>query len=58
VSVVGRAEEIRERFYAISVERKLKHPAVLAISQAAREGIFAGGRRARTRKAEEEAAAS
>jgi hypothetical protein len=27
---------VRERFYAISVERKLKHPAALAISQAAR----------------------
>ena len=25
-----------ERFYAISVERRLKHPAVLAISEAAR----------------------
>jgi LysR family transcriptional activator of nhaA len=52
VSVIGRVEEIRERFYAISVERKLKHPAVLAISQAAREGLFAGGRRTRARKQE------
>ena len=53
VETVGRIEAIRERFYAISVERKLKHPAVLAISNAAREGLPAPGRRARTRKAEE-----
>ncbi|MFO0843484.1 MAG: transcriptional activator NhaR [Gemmataceae bacterium] len=32
---VGRLEGVRERFYAISVERRLKHPAVLAISLAA-----------------------
>ena len=46
VDAVGRIDEIRERFYAISVERKLKHPAVLAISSAAREGLF-GDRRSR-----------
>lgn len=40
VVVVGRTMEVRERFYAISVERKLKHPAVTAIVEAAREGIF------------------
>jgi len=36
VAVVGRAEELRERFYALTVERRLRHPAVLAISEAAR----------------------
>jgi LysR family transcriptional activator of nhaA len=41
VAVVGRTDEARERFYAISVERKLKHPAVTAIVAAARERIFA-----------------
>ncbi len=41
VQVLGRAEEVRERFYAISVERKLKNPAVVAISEAARHEIFA-----------------
>jgi LysR family transcriptional regulator, transcriptional activator of nhaA len=41
VSLVGRIESIRERFYAISVERKLKHPAVLAITEAARAKLFA-----------------
>lgn len=32
-----------EHFYAITVERKLRHPAVVAISQAAREELFAEG---------------
>jgi len=41
VQLLGRAEEIRERFYAISVERRLKHPAVVAISDAARQELFA-----------------
>ena len=40
VRLVGRLEEVRERFYAISVERKLKHPAVVAISDAARQKLF------------------
>ncbi len=30
----------RERFYAISPQRKLKHPAVLAILESARAGLF------------------
>lgn len=38
---LGPAGEITERFYALSVERKIKHPAVLAISAAAREQLFA-----------------
>lgn len=37
VEVVGRAEELKERYYAISVERRIRHPAVVAISAAARE---------------------
>jgi len=37
---LGRAEKVRERFYAISVERKLKHPAVVAISERARHETF------------------
>ncbi len=35
--VVGRIDSIRERFYAISVERKIRHPAVLHICKAARD---------------------
>jgi len=40
VRVVGRSDKIREKFYAISVERILKHPAVIAISDVARHSIF------------------
>jgi LysR family transcriptional regulator, transcriptional activator of nhaA len=40
VRLVGRVDEVRERFYAISVERRLKHPAVVAISQEARQKLF------------------
>jgi LysR family transcriptional regulator, transcriptional activator of nhaA len=36
VKIVGRMENVTERFYAISLDRKLKHPAVVAISDAAR----------------------
>ncbi len=40
VVVVGRLEAVRERFYAITAERRLKHPAVVAISEAARLEFF------------------
>jgi LysR family transcriptional activator of nhaA len=36
VRVVGRLAAVRQRFYAITVERKLRNPAVLAISERAR----------------------
>jgi len=36
-SVIGRTAEIVERFYAVSLERRLKHPAVVAVSEGARE---------------------
>jgi LysR family transcriptional activator of nhaA len=32
---------VREKFYAISVERRLKHPAVVAITETARSHLFA-----------------
>ncbi|MGE0039983.1 MAG: transcriptional activator NhaR [Vicinamibacterales bacterium] len=35
VRPAGRIPEVGERYYAISIERKLKHPAVVAISEAA-----------------------
>lgn len=41
VQVVGKTDDIVERFYAITVERRIKHPAVVQISKAAREGLFA-----------------
>lgn len=40
VDVVGTAAEVRERFFAITVERRIKHPAVAAISASARERLF------------------
>jgi LysR family transcriptional activator of nhaA len=40
VAVVGRADDVRERFYAISIEKKLKHPAVVAITEGATQGVF------------------
>ncbi len=40
VRLLGRTDEIRERFYAISAERRLKHPAVVALSEAARTKLF------------------
>ncbi|MDH3818246.1 MAG: transcriptional activator NhaR [Myxococcales bacterium] len=43
VQVVGRAQEIRARFYAISPERRLKNPAVMAICETAREELFGVG---------------
>jgi LysR family transcriptional regulator, transcriptional activator of nhaA len=41
VAVVGRTSAVRQQFYAISVERRIKHPAVIAISKGARDEIFA-----------------
>ena len=41
VAIVGRLDEVRERYFAISVERRLKHPAVVAISAAAHEMLMA-----------------
>jgi LysR family transcriptional activator of nhaA len=38
--VIGQTEKVRMQFYAISAERKLQHPAVVAISNAARNEIF------------------
>lgn len=40
VAVIGRAEEVRETFYAITVERRLRHPAVVTLAGAARDAIF------------------
>ena len=40
---VGLASGVRSRFYAISLERRLRHPAVVAISQGARQLLRRGG---------------
>jgi LysR family transcriptional activator of nhaA len=36
VSLIGTIDEIRERYYVISPERKIKHPAVAAITESGR----------------------
>jgi LysR family transcriptional regulator, transcriptional activator of nhaA len=40
VRPLGTLEAVRQRFYAITVDRKLKHPAVIAICEAARRKLF------------------
>lgn len=37
---VGSTEAITEHFFLITVERKLNHPAALAVSEAAQQGLF------------------
>ncbi|HET8693827.1 MAG TPA: transcriptional activator NhaR [Aquabacterium sp.] len=41
VKCIGEAPDLIEEFYVISVERRITHPGVVAITQAAREGLFA-----------------
>jgi LysR family transcriptional activator of nhaA len=43
VQLIARIDAVKERFFAISVERRLKHPAVVAITASARNHLFAGG---------------
>jgi LysR family transcriptional activator of nhaA len=40
VEMVGNIESVKERFYAITVRRQLKHPAVTAILDNARDNLF------------------
>jgi LysR family transcriptional activator of nhaA len=42
--VIGRTEACRQRFYAITPERKLTHPAVTAITSDARRRLFVKGK--------------
>jgi LysR family transcriptional activator of nhaA len=41
VAVVGHIDSVRERLFAITTERRLTHPAIVAVSQTARSEIFA-----------------
>ena len=43
VKTLGRTQEIVEEFFAISVERRVTHPCVVAITEAARDRLFAAG---------------
>ena len=40
VVLLGQTEDMHERFFVISAERRLTHPAVVAVSEAARSGLF------------------
>jgi LysR family transcriptional activator of nhaA len=39
-AVIGRADGLTESFYAISIERRIRNPAVAAITESARQGLF------------------
>jgi LysR family transcriptional activator of nhaA len=43
---LGETEDLRERFFLISAERRLTHPAARAVSEHARAGLFAATRNA------------
>lgn len=40
ITILGNTEDVRSQFYAISAERKIQHPAVVAICNAARRDLF------------------
>jgi LysR family transcriptional activator of nhaA len=40
MSVIGKTDAVTEHFYAISPERRIKHPAVVRITEAARSDLF------------------
>lgn len=40
VRVVGRADGVKQKFYGITAERRLKHPTVVALFEAARHEVF------------------
>jgi LysR family transcriptional activator of nhaA len=37
--IIGSTEKVREQYYAISVERRISHPAVTAVTESAREWL-------------------
>jgi LysR family transcriptional activator of nhaA len=39
--ISGRIDGIRETFYAITAERKVKHPAIVRLTEAAHARLFA-----------------
>jgi len=49
VTVLGRVQAVRQRFYAITMERQLKHPATAAIVKSARQVLASQARSVRQR---------
>ena len=41
VRVVGRIDEVRESFYAITAERRITHPALVRLAEVAKTRLFA-----------------
>ena len=52
VVAVGRIDSVVEHLYAITTERRITHPAIVAISKAAREDVFGRDNRQGTRQAD------
>jgi LysR family transcriptional activator of nhaA len=40
VAAIGRVDEVKERFYAISIERRVTHPVVSDVLESARNSLF------------------
>ena len=41
VEIIGQTDDVVERFYAISVQRRRTHPGVVAVTESARRELFA-----------------
>ena len=52
VRAIGRIDSIAEQLFAITTERRLSHPAIVAIIQVARRKVFGADPRARRRAAD------
>ncbi|MCB1942752.1 MAG: hypothetical protein KDI53_12060, partial [Candidatus Accumulibacter sp.] len=52
VRAIGRIDSIAEQLVAITSERRLSHPAIVAIIQVARRKVFGADPRARRRAAD------
>ena len=48
VTVLGEADGISVEYFAISVERRITHPCVIAITRSARQALFAGSGKSRS----------
>ncbi len=40
VTTIGQINEVKEHFYAITIERRIKHPVVSAVMESTRESLF------------------
>lgn len=45
---IGRIDDVQESFFAISAERRIKHPAVVAICETARRNLFPNAKSSKT----------